>query len=143
MAGTFSIDLARLCKKYDLNARSMVRKIALEAFKRVIEKSPVDTGRFRANWGVKIGSAYAGYNDAARDTTPVGDRSGPTCAKAEWDTLKWNAEGSITLSNNTVYARPLEYGHSKIQAPGGMVRLSIAEIQVWASNVANLAGDSK
>lgn len=140
MAGTFSLNLARICKKHNVNMRDFVRKIALEAFKRVIEKSPVDTGRFRANWGVKIGSAYAGYNEDARDTTPVGDRSGPTCAKAEWDTLRWNAEGAITLSNNTVYARPLEYGHSKIQAPGGMVRLSIAEIQVWANSAANVTG---
>jgi hypothetical protein len=111
------------------------RKIAFEAFVRVIYRSPVDTGRFRANWGVQFGSPFAGYDEDARDTTPVFDRSGPTTAKAQWKTTEWNPRrGAVFLCNNTAYGLVLEYGRANgqpgsMQSPQGMVRVAIAEMQ--------------
>lgn len=127
--GSFSIALGRFAGRSESQIVTACQKIAMEAFARVVMRSPVDTGRFRANWGVKIGSPFAGINDTARDTTPVMSREGPTSAQVAWDAAEWNAKKTIYLCNNLSYSTALEYGHSQIQAPGGMVRVSIAEMQ--------------
>lgn len=128
--GSFSIALRAFENRAAGNMRLVIQKIALEAFKRVVEKSPVDTGRFRANWGVKIGSPYAGQVEAF-------DRDGArTISKLTVDVAAWNAQGSIYLCNNLAYSIPLEYGHSKVQAPAGMVRVTVAEMGGVAAQVA-------
>lgn len=137
MAGSFMLDLAKFEKKVAGSGGTMqacITKIALEIFKRVIEKSPVDTGRFRANWSVMIGKYGIGTTESL-DPTPRMNRTGPTIAQAEWDTLKWNGQGNIFLTNNLVYSIPLEYGHSKKQAPAGMVRVTIAEVQAGIDQI--------
>lgn len=156
--GSFALDLSRFADKAGKVTVDKIQKVAMEAFGRVIMRSPVGNpdlwtaefkavgeslgwfdknytgGRFRANWGVQIGAPWAGTIEA-KDPTPVGDKSGPTVAAAEWKASEWNGVGSIFLSNNLPYAIPLEYGHSK-QAPGGMVRVTIAELQGGAAEAA-------
>lgn len=132
MAGNFALDISRWCKNAKADTKSVVQKIAMETFKRVILRSPVDTGRFRANWGVMVGSPYTGFDEAARD------KSGSSAiGKAQTATINWNAQGLITMCNNVAYSHKLEYGHSK-QAPSGMVRVTAAEIMAWAQSAANI-----
>jgi hypothetical protein len=93
-------------------------------------KSPVDTGRFRANWGCTVGTPYVG-------TVDVYDESGRgTAVLAAKVVSGWNGRASIMLVNNLVYSLPLEYGHSQ-QAPFGMVRSTIDEMGGVAQGVAN------
>jgi len=120
MAGAFDLDIARFVAKANGNIDLVVRKIALDLFKRVIMKSPVDTGRFKGNWQVAIGAIPAG-------TLEVNDKDGSaTIAKVTAETLGLKAGEVIYLVNNLEYARSLEFGHSK-QAPAGMVRISVLE----------------
>lgn len=120
MTGTFELDIARFVAKAKGNVDLVVRKISLDIFKRVIIKSPVDTGRFRGNWQVQIGSIPAG-------TLELEDKSGTaTVAKVTAETLGLKAGEIIYLVNNLPYARRLEYGYSK-QAPSGMVRITLQE----------------
>ena len=131
MAGNFALDISRWCKSAKADTKSVVQKIAMETFKRVILRSPVDTGRFRANWGCRVGSPYTG-------TVDVYDEDGRgTVVLANGVVLQWNAQGLITLCNNLPYSGPLEYGSSD-QAPGGMVRVTAAEIMAWAQSASNL-----
>ena len=118
--GSFELDIARFVEKAKGNIDLVVRKISLDLFSRVIEKSPVLTGRFRANWQVAIGSIPEGTLDL---TDPSG---AATISRVQAVTLGLKAGDIVTLVNNLPYARPLEYGHSK-QAPAGMVRLSVSE----------------
>lgn len=118
--GSFSLDIQRFVDKAKGNVDLVVRKISLDMFRRVIMKSPVDTGRFKGNWQVAIGSIPAG-------TLEVNDKTGTaTIARVTAATLGLQAGETIYLVNNLEYARALEYGHSK-QAPAGMVRISVAE----------------
>jgi len=99
-----------------------VRKIALELFSRVILRSPVDTGRFRGNWQVAIGSVPSG-------TLDLNDASGTaTISKATAATAGVKGGDVIYLVNNLSYAQRLEDGYSG-QAPNGFVALSIQEFQ--------------
>lgn len=98
------------------------RKIALDAFSRVILRSPVDTGRFRGNWQVSIGSI-------PDDVIELEDKAGSVViSKVTAKVLELEAGDTIYLINNLPYARRLEYGWSG-QAPGGMVRITAAEFQ--------------
>lgn len=120
MAGSFELDIQRFVDKAKGNIDLVIRKIALDMFKRVIMKSPVDTGRFRANFQVAIGSMPAG-------TLEIDDKTGAaTISKVTAATLGLSAGQTIYLVNNLAYARRLEYGHSK-QAPNGMVRITVQE----------------
>lgn len=126
---SFTLDIDRFVKKAKGNLNLVVRKVALDLFRRVIMKSPVDTGRFKGNWQVAIGSIPGG-------TLRVDDKDGTaTISRVTATTLGLKAGDVITLVNNLPYARPLEYGHSK-QAPAGMVRLSAMEYGAVVSKAA-------
>ena len=105
-----------------------VRKIALEMFRKIILKSPVDTGRFRGNWQLAIGSVPEG-------TLELDDKTGTaTIAKGAATALGFNAGETIFFANNLPYARRLEEGYSQ-QAPNGMVALTIQEFQSVVSRI--------
>lgn len=106
-----------------------VQKIALEAFTRVILRSPVDTGRFRGNWLVSIGSAQGGFTE---DVDPSGVI---IISDVKETVLTLKAGQTIYLVNNLPYARRLEYGYST-QAPEGMVRITALEFQPIVQAVA-------
>ena len=111
-------------RKFDL----AVRKISLEMFTRVVLKSPVDTGRYRANWQVAIGSIPQG-------TLEIDDVTGQIAInKIEAATLQVEAGDVITLVNNLPYGPRLENGHSQ-QAPAGMVALTIQEFETIVKEI--------
>ena len=110
----------------------------MEAFARVIMKTPVDTGRLRANWMVSEGSINTTQVDA---TDPAGSGAVDAMRSA---VQSLPVEKTIYLSNSLPYASVVEYGlypnppkggagkteggFSK-QAPAGMVRVTAQEIE--------------
>lgn len=118
--GNFTLDIQRFVDKAQGNIDLVVRKVALDMFRRVIMKSPVDTGRFKGNWQVAIGS----IPNASLLTTDK--RGGPTITKAAAVVQGMQIGQVIYCINNVSYSRRLEFGWSK-QAPAGMVRLTVAE----------------
>lgn len=125
-------------KAYAIKAESKMarthRAVILEAFSRVIQRTPVDTGRARGNWQVSYG------------TNPTWTPGNPLLPKnaseqerifAMLDAVK---PGVTTwLSNGLPYIMVLEYGGYQnppkggegktsggysIQAPSGMVRIT-------------------
>ena len=119
---TFALDLSKAIEKAKDKAELATRKITLELFSNVILKSPVDTGRFRANWNCSIGSPD-------KSTSAETDKSGAgSIGRVRSEVTKYTLDGrSIFLANSLPYAERLENGWSD-QAPQGMVRLSIVEI---------------
>ena len=125
---SFALDLSRLVEKAKGQTEVVVKRVAIEAFKGCVSKSPVDTGRFRANWIVSFGSINTTVTDKL-DTTKVGDKTGPTCDSLEYAVDGAKLDGkSIWLTNSLPYSIRLENGHSQKQSPQGMVRLSLIEI---------------
>nr|WP_288356585.1 HK97 gp10 family phage protein [uncultured Pseudomonas sp.] len=99
-----------------------IQDIVIQVGESLINLSPVDTGRFKANWQFTIG---APANSSLIDTDKEGE---VTIAKllAAVNALE---PGQVAYIVNTlIYAVPLEYGHSQ-QAPLGMVRRTIAEFE--------------
>lgn len=127
--GQFALDVKKWVDKTEGNLDLVVRKIALDMFRQIVIMSPVDTGRFKGNWQVAIGSVPTG-------TLTLNDKSGTaTISRITAATLGLKAGQVITLVNNLAYARRLEYGYSK-QAPGGMVRLTVTRFGAVVSQAA-------
>ena len=124
---SWSIPLDRLAKKAGANIELVARKSTADLFAAVVRRSPVDTGRFRANWNVSYGAAdytTSDSTDQVRGTTQA--------LKA----LTLPIGGVVFLSNGLVYSRRLEYGYSQ-QAPAGMVRISAAEFSSYVFDAAS------
>jgi len=113
--GAFRRDFAALLAKAGNKAELVVRKTALELQSGMVEKSPVDTGRFRSNWQCGIGALNADTG-AAAGADPIG-RTATTLQG-------WKPGQTIYLTNALPYAKRLENGWSQ-QAPSGMVRLTV------------------
>lgn len=104
------------------------QKVSLQALAGVVRKSPVDTGRFRANWQVSVNAPNLSEIEATeaspRGSNPSGRQIGEAATRLE--ALK--PYGITYIQNNLPYALRLETGYSK-QAPQGMVALTLAELQ--------------
>lgn len=125
----FADDLNKLCKRAGDKAEMVVRKTALELQSGMIERSPVDTGRFKSNWACGVGAVNTDTSAA-----PGTDAEGRTRTVLEG----WKPGQTIWLTNSLVYARRLENGWSQ-QAPSGMVRLTVQSYsQALARAVASI-----
>lgn len=124
--GDFSDQLRKFAEKTGAKMETVVRKTILDLQTSVVNLSPVDTGRFRANWMTGIGSAN-------KATVTVEDKSGAvSLARVDTALAGWAPGQTIWLTNALPYAARLEYGWSK-QAPGGMVRLTVQNFQDYVS----------
>lgn len=98
------MSFAEIAKRQKSTIERVVRASTLEIFKRVILRSPVDTGRFRANWAPS-------YNALSSGTTEETDQSGEaTIHAAEQAVLSYPIGGVMYLSNSLPYAVTIEYG---------------------------------
>lgn len=129
---SFSLNLTKFAARTEVEMKQVVQKIAMEAFGRVILRTPVDTGRARANWGCTIGSPRSG--GPTEDT----DKSGAATRSAVSDTVQqFPGDGSVFLTNSLPYINELENGSSR-QMPSGMVRATVAEMAGFLGSKATL-----
>lgn len=115
----FAVNVKKWAGKTGLDAKQVVRAATLEVYTRVIQKSPVDTGRFRGNWQVD----QRGFDWDKQDKT-----GSVTIQTVTADVMKSEVGGVTSLINNLPYAERLEYGYSG-QAPEGMVRITAKEFE--------------
>ena len=104
-----------------------VKKISLELLKKLVKKSPVDTGRFRGNWFVALDFPDRTISDDT-DKTKTGRK---TISRGRRVIEALQAGHKVIISNNLPYAVMLEYGWSN-QAPQGVVAVSLEEVRAWA-----------
>lgn len=127
--GSFAIDIRKFGQKTEEQAEAVMRKIALELFKRIVQRSPVDTGRFRANNQIDL-------NTLPGDALMEFDKNGAaTIRGAGGKVARYNLNDTIFLYNNVAYAAALEYGHSD-QAPQGVYRVSVQDIVTHFEGIA-------
>lgn len=119
--GSFALDLSRFRLKTEKQMGAVIRKIAFELLTLVVRRSPVDTGRFRANNQVSINNLPSG-------AVIEFDKSGAAVIRDGNATLgSYSLGDTVFISNNVGYALELEYGSSK-QAPQGIYRISVKDL---------------
>jgi hypothetical protein len=94
-----------------------VRIIAIAMLNEIVLRSPVDTGRFRGNNIVSVGSpVYA-------ESASLDKSGGETISRGVSAVSGLEPFTQVFIQNNLPYAGRLEDGHSK-QAPGGIYAVS-------------------
>ena len=126
----WTMDLNKFCEKNKVAIKEVRKNYAFALYSSIVKKTPVDTGRARANWNVSVGSPDLSTTEDTRKTPKSKDKMPDP-----------NGDESIFISNNLPYITTLEYGgfpnppdkdggktvngFSK-QAPEGMVGVTLA-----------------
>lgn len=110
-------DLAEFAKRIDVKLGLVVEKISYDLHGKITKRTPVDTGRARASWGVAIG-------EPDRSPPPLPGKQ--SYEAPSFGDVKIDGKSPVFITSNLVYMEPLENGHSG-QAPHGMVAISVAE----------------
>ncbi len=113
---------------------SVQRSLALIGLRKLVEVTPVDTGRARANWQVGNDNVPAGEVGGEIDKrTAVITRERPTIQAIQ-------PFSKTAIVNNVPYIERLENGSSK-QAPYGMLGTAFEVVVQHAERAAGLTAD--
>ncbi len=132
----FEAPLAAFAKELDLNMVTAIRMIALDILTRIVKRTPVDTGRARSGWDLTLGEPSSivppeteekGRKVKAKQKFKSVFAGGATVAVPA-AAAGIDGTQKVYIINNLPYIERLEEGWSK-QAPAGMVRLSLAEVE--------------
>ncbi len=113
------------------------KTVALEGLKRLVKRTPVDTGRARGGWQVEITprplgkvtatQSVAGSMGAFYDTAFC-DKSGrKTIMRGSYKLAGLPPFHNVVIENSVEYILELEDGHSG-QAPNGMLSLTLNDL---------------
>lgn len=112
---TFKMDLSKFAKHLDVEVEKVVRKISFEIYNGITQKTPVDTGRAKANWNIGFQNPNLKVDMKKTTFTPVSIPKG-------------KGKHAIFITNNLPYIAMLENGSSK-QAPTGMVAITMNDVK--------------
>jgi hypothetical protein len=123
--GSYSADITEFVRKTGIKSDVILRKLALQALRGVVLKTPVLTGRLRGNWRLSLNRIDLTADWNKKD--PVGaktiDEGNNTIAQAHFGDV-------ICISNNLPYAQKIEDGGSPVKAPEGMLKVTFQEIKI-------------
>lgn len=118
------------------NTDEIVRRTALVIDSAVVMRTPVKTGRARANWRAQLGSANG-------ETLPApaspADGAQQALQEAQAAVAGYQGEGAIHITNSLPYIKPLNDGHSS-QAPAGFIETAVQDGARAVQSARNLTG---
>jgi len=116
----WSIDPTKFIDSVDMSVRRWTMEVSTDMYRSLVNKSPVDTGRFRASWNMTSGTPVF------LDIDTGGVSGAPLPAPRVPKVLGVGKYPTIHITNGRRYGAALENGHSS-QAPLGMVAVTLAE----------------
>lgn len=156
----FEGDLDAFAKQVRIDYTKVLKRVAFDLFTRIVQKTPVDTGRARASWNLTIGTPDLSVAPEGQypemKTEIVIAKFQEALVEIEGKMLGKTLTYPIYITNNLPYILELEHGRRKvtvnrkpkkgekpkkpksqmagsIQAPEGMVALSIEEVKLKMS----------
>ena len=118
----FNQFISAFAEEADIAAEDVVKKMAFDLLSRIVLRMPVATGRARAGWsaaGTALGVTVPTSGASRQGDSGYGESFGAD-------------EKAIFMTNRVNYVVYLEFGSSR-QAPLGMVRVSMLELQSGAT----------
>ncbi len=119
--------------------------VALEVYKRIMQKTPVDEGILRGSWTISVGQQDRTEANNKTNAKEFEERyAGEKMTDLEYGWFTTGLQqmndleiGQIVWINNAMpYVLVIEFdNHSRVKAPEGMVRLSIQEAKVYFQSV--------
>lgn len=140
----FVLSLQAFAKKAPEAAQAVIRKVSIDLLTATVLRTPAGNpdlwaskppkgyvgGRLRASWFVSLVTADTSTSDAIDNTGSATINRGAAVIQGR------TGEQDIYLTNSLPYAIPIEYGHSGVQAPQGMVRVTVAEFSAFVAKAA-------
>ena len=121
----------RWVEEVEDDVKSILQTIVFRIGREVVTLSPVDTGRFKGNWQLTIGSPATG-------SLLRYDETGGIVLSDMQRVVRTLTPGQVAYIQNTVeYGYDLEYGSSQ-QAPDGMVRITEAKFAILVNEAVRL-----
>jgi len=114
----FKADLESFANQLNIALPLVVQKVAIDLWTSITMRTPVDTGRARANWFLTQGAPSTQLDEYK------GAKTGEVAPPTPPDVSTITGDEPVYIVNNLPYIEALENGHSK-QAPAGMVALAI------------------
>ena len=114
---TFEKSIADWIDRADDKFSDVVSGTVTRATNAIVDLSPVDTGRFKANWQV---TANAPAAQSLNDYDKLGGETKSALARQARAVARSKATKVIYITNRLDYAADLEYGASN-QAPAGVL----------------------
>ncbi len=98
---TFAAQINSFEQKYEKRCTTLLKKVSLDLFRKVVLKTPVDTGRARGNWMVGINSIPT-KTQLKIDKKPM--------SRIVHDVSYAKFGDNVALTNSVNYIGKLEYG---------------------------------
>ncbi len=124
----FNQALAASAKKIHGDFEKFYKSVCIEVLKRIVYRTPVDTGRARGNWQAEIGGAASGTLEVSGSEGEMADFA-MNAGIAKLSDIP--AFSIVHLTNNLEYIYYLEYDRRSSQFPSGMVEITLSEMTAW------------
>ena len=129
-AADFSKSLMALCSHVDGSIEKVIRKSCIDLYRRIVERTPVDTGRAKASWSISTVHA----DDVQHDPDGFSYNEIATIVNNNVSDFSVSVhDNQVVIYNNLEYISELENGTSD-QAPTGMVAISLSEFTEHFNN---------
>lgn len=128
----FNVALESAAKKIRGDLEKFYRMVCIEVLKRIVLRTPVDTGRARGNWQAELGRAASGVLDV---TGSKGEMTSFSIDKGIQKLSDIPPYSLVHLTNNVEYLYYLEYDRRSEQAPEGMVEITLTELAGWLAGI--------
>lgn len=137
---TWSVPIEALAAKTKARIEDVVRKVTYDLFRSIIVASPVDTGRFRANWNISYGAIDTTINNSTNSADALRKLGGVARSPVGHIVYLCNSLPYALVLENGGYPNPPKFGSKKrgedgmtihvrggysMQAPAGMVRVTV------------------
>ena len=110
------------------NVEQVFRGTCIGLFTRVIRRTPVQSGRLKGNWQTDINQPALGQVSTT-DNTPINTIDISSEARVRTGVMRANLQDTVFFTNNLPYALIVENGNYSTQAPQGMVKVSVLELE--------------
>lgn len=107
--------------------KKVMKALAFEVHERIIDRTPVDTGRARASWNLSINEPDLTVAPEPKKKSRKAALESAQAARASLPDFDPFTD-TIWITNAVSYILRLEHGSSK-QAPVGMVVVTVAEVE--------------
>jgi hypothetical protein len=128
----FNVELELASKKIQGDFKKFYKQVCLEVLKRIVFRTPVDTGRARGNWQVEIGAAAVSSLIVEGTEGEMADFSMRNGIQKLSDIPAFSI---VHITNNIEYIYYLEYDKRSDQFPEGMVEITLTEMALWLSGI--------
>lgn len=115
----WTVDPLSFMKDVNISVARKTLEVSEEIFDGVVEKSPVETGNFRASWNVSL--------NVADETVVTGGSAASPLSPPKFPRISVDKGDVVIINNSTHYGPALENGHSD-QAPHGIVEVTLASL---------------